>query len=290
MEEDTDVITQIDMILSRYDEIDGEGLGPWSEVSEVMEQEREAEKYLKGINKSNLQKKLAQAMSATDDPWRYVEYFVGKYHKEWVIQPTKFLNKIIESSVVIKSITKIVPKISKNIQEVENPSKILEFLITLNLKIREYDEIKNIVKRMMDSEEEVDTFLVSHSLRLNKVEENAISKIEKFTGRIPFLEGASEASVKKDIIYGLGAINHIKWGYSMENGKIISLGINFKEIPILPDCLGELTNLRLLSLSGLGLNSIPESIGNLIKLEGLYLDSNNLEKIPESIGNCTDYP
>ncbi|MCE7734212.1 MAG: tetratricopeptide repeat protein [Candidatus Heimdallarchaeota archaeon] len=288
MDDGTEIITQIEMIISRYHEIDGEGLGPWSEVSEVMEQEREAERYIAKIKNSKLQQKLSKAINDSVDPWEYIEYIVRSYYKGRDIQPNKFFNSIIECDVVIESITQIIPKISDRIPHAEDPAKMLKFLITVNSKNRESKEIKHIVKKMMERKNDVDSFLISHSLRLSKVEANVISKIEEITGRIPLLDEISKASVKKDTIYSLGAINHIEWGYSLENGKIVSLGLNHKEVHTLPDCLVELTNLRLLSLNGLGLNSIPESIGNLTKLEGLYLDSNNIEFLPESLGNCTE--
>ena len=57
----------------------------------------------------------------------------------------------------------------------------------------------------------------------------------------------------------------------------------------IPECIGDLTALKYLSLEGNKLNgNIPESIGKLTSLEKLSLMSNELNgNIPESIGNLT---
>ena len=53
----------------------------------------------------------------------------------------------------------------------------------------------------------------------------------------------------------------------------------------LPELIGQLTSLKLLSLEYNQLTSLPESIGRLENLEWLSLNNNQLTFLPESIGN-----
>lgn len=49
--------------------------------------------------------------------------------------------------------------------------------------------------------------------------------------------------------------------------------------------IGDLSQLRYLSLNGNQLKKLPESIGNLTNLTHLSLDGNLLKKLPDSIRN-----
>jgi len=53
----------------------------------------------------------------------------------------------------------------------------------------------------------------------------------------------------------------------------------------LPNCFGDLTNLKHLKLNWNNIETLPESIGNLKNLEYLYLYRNNLTQLPDSIGD-----
>ena len=64
-----------------------------------------------------------------------------------------------------------------------------------------------------------------------------------------------------------------------------SLNLSHREITVLPDSIGNLTNLTELILNSNQIKRIPESIGNLSGLTSLNLDTNQLEYIPESIVN-----
>jgi Leucine-rich repeat (LRR) protein len=57
---------------------------------------------------------------------------------------------------------------------------------------------------------------------------------------------------------------------------------------VLPENIGDLTNLTSLDIGYCDVERIPESIGNLRNLEFLYLNDNNLTSLPESIGNLTN--
>jgi hypothetical protein len=54
----------------------------------------------------------------------------------------------------------------------------------------------------------------------------------------------------------------------------------------LPECIGDLTHLRVLRLVGNELIRLPASIGRLTQLEGIYLFNNRLTTLPESICHC----
>ena len=59
------------------------------------------------------------------------------------------------------------------------------------------------------------------------------------------------------------------------------------ELRELPESIGRLTQLRVLSLFDDRLTALPESIGELTELQKLYLDGNRLTVLPESIGRLT---
>lgn len=56
------------------------------------------------------------------------------------------------------------------------------------------------------------------------------------------------------------------------------------QLKSLPDCIGQLSHLRMLNLCANGLESIPESIGKLRNLQYLNLDSNHLRSLPQNFG------
>jgi leucine-rich repeat protein SHOC2 len=60
------------------------------------------------------------------------------------------------------------------------------------------------------------------------------------------------------------------------------------KLRILPQSIGELTDLTQLDLSYNYIEILPDSIGNLSKLTNFNLKSNRLTKLPESIGNLTN--
>lgn len=75
-------------------------------------------------------------------------------------------------------------------------------------------------------------------------------------------------------------------GYRSEEKNVIELNLNFKELKVLPESIGQLGNsLITLFLHKNQLSNIPESIGNLTALQHLALDENKLKMLPESIGN-----
>ena len=280
-------ISKIEFIKTRYDEIANKDLGPWSEVSEVTGAEREADAFIKKIDKSILQQDLADGIRNSEDPWTYIEFIINEYHEDWVIQPSAFFKSIIESSKVKKALLVGIPRIISNIQELEQPQKALATLINVNSKIREIEGIIDMVRMWMDLEEEINPYVISHSLILNKVEAKVISVIEKSVGRIPHLSKPFDTHVDKSIVYSLGYHSSDTWGYGTEDGKIVRLGLTKAQISSIPNCLCDLTGIRILFLNNIGLTSLPTNLGHLTELEGLYLDSNKLKSLPVSITNCS---
>jgi Leucine-rich repeat (LRR) protein len=59
------------------------------------------------------------------------------------------------------------------------------------------------------------------------------------------------------------------------------------ELSTLPEAIGRLTQLRVLSLSDNQLSTLPEAIGRLSQLQELSLGSNQLSKFPEAIGQLS---
>jgi hypothetical protein len=57
---------------------------------------------------------------------------------------------------------------------------------------------------------------------------------------------------------------------------------------VLPENIGDLTNLISLDIGYCQAERIPESIGNLRNLKFLYINDSDLTKLPESIGNLTN--
>jgi Leucine-rich repeat (LRR) protein/GTPase SAR1 family protein len=66
--------------------------------------------------------------------------------------------------------------------------------------------------------------------------------------------------------------------------KLVLRGISLTRFP---DCLCELTNLRILDLSENQLTTIPETVGQLRDLRELFLYGNQLTALPESLGQLT---
>jgi hypothetical protein len=67
-----------------------------------------------------------------------------------------------------------------------------------------------------------------------------------------------------------------------------SLHLPYMSLTELPDCIGNLTELKWLDLECNRLTSLPESIGNLKNMIGLSLSGNELISLPEWIGNMTE--
>ncbi len=67
-----------------------------------------------------------------------------------------------------------------------------------------------------------------------------------------------------------------------------SLYLISNQLKELPECIGQLTNLRSLNLSGNQLKELPEFIGQLTNLRSLDLSCNQLKELPEFIGQLTN--
>lgn len=72
----------------------------------------------------------------------------------------------------------------------------------------------------------------------------------------------------------------VEWVREIEELDLCGEGLS-----LVPDFIGDLTNLKKLDLSYNQLTEIPESIGNLTNLTELYLNDNNLSSLPDSLSN-----
>ncbi len=135
-----------------------------------------------------------------------------------------------------------------------------------------------------------------HGVPLKMLDYEFICNLEKFTK-----EPIPVKSDLKDEFYGM----------VIDDGHVIILKLNFRNLSELPNSLGNLSlleelhgyrnnletipesignlkSLQFLDLRGNNLINLPESIGELESLEILKLDENNLNSLPESLGNLED--
>ena len=76
-----------------------------------------------------------------------------------------------------------------------------------------------------------------------------------------------------------------KFGFITENNRIIHLVLFNQKLTCIPENIGSLRALRVLSLDVNLLESLPESIGSLQALETLHLCRNSLTSLPESFSS-----
>ncbi len=69
-------------------------------------------------------------------------------------------------------------------------------------------------------------------------------------------------------------VNVSHFGYICDNNHIVGLNLVMKELDLLPDSIGNLSNLKFLTLKWNKLESLPETFGNLKELEEFNLDGN----------------
>lgn len=129
---------------------------------------------------------------------------------------------------------------------------------------------------------------------VEEINEAAVKKNTKTAARTP--ESYREALVA---IFLANPGNTLGWDLTTpistwqgvevnENGRVTQLDLGFRNISVLPETTGSLTELVYLRPRGNNLAALPESIGNLIQLRYLYCANNNLISLPESIGNLTN--
>jgi Leucine-rich repeat (LRR) protein len=70
--------------------------------------------------------------------------------------------------------------------------------------------------------------------------------------------------------------------------NLTELYVRKNQLTTLPDSIGNLTNLQVLGVENNQLTTLPDWIGNLTHLEYLYVDNNQLTTLPDSIGNLTN--
>ncbi|MFX1445923.1 MAG: hypothetical protein ACFFHV_21110 [Promethearchaeota archaeon] len=132
--------------------------------------------------------------------------------------------------------------------------------------------------------------LKANGVRINKTKNK--QKIIKFReANIPQFETnvleEIETLTKKEFT----KFDKIEWktkmGFSVENQRVIGIGLYECGLSTLPESIGKLSSLKGLYLEKNQLLTLPESIGKLSSLKRLYLDRNQLSTLPESIENLT---
>ena len=67
-----------------------------------------------------------------------------------------------------------------------------------------------------------------------------------------------------------------------------SLDLDSNNFSTLPECVGQLVNLKTLYIGSNNFSTLPESFGQLVNLELLHLGSNNFSTLPECVGQLVN--
>ena len=78
-------------------------------------------------------------------------------------------------------------------------------------------------------------------------------------------------------------ITETTYGFQVENGLIVGLGLYNKHMKHLPDAVGTLDNLRTLNLRGCGLTDLPDALAQLSNLTSLDLRDNSFATFSNEI-------
>jgi len=110
-----------------------------------------------------------------------------------------------------------------------------------------------------------------------------LKDLEKLIGKkIPQVEKLTVDRNPQNNQYGLDKYGHT-FGVTIEGNQIIGLALHDCGLKKIPDSIGNLTSLRVISLRNNKLDALPNSFKNLESLEMLSLWRNNLTTIPEPI-------
>ena len=169
----------------------------------------------------------------------------------------------------------------KNNYRLETLPKNIEKLVNLEeAEISSYklkDQLKRIGKMAEPKEKQIEYSLEFikekyQGVEITAEEVRALEELEKMLGEI------------------IPAVDKLEWdtfGFLVENGKVVEIGLIERGIRKLPENFSNLVNLKLLDLNSNKLEELPEDIGKLIQLKELYVMRNQLTKIPESFTELT---
>jgi flagellar motor component MotA len=182
-------------------------------------------------------------------------------------------------------------------------SMLRESLYTLSYKIEEERQnILNVTVRLAESgeimfpavdrfqhkEDELNFFRKHIEQELKSGAQLSLSLCGSVSSEIvqsvrAFLEGKKAAlrNIRK-LDIGNGLIEAAEVFSSL--GTLEELYI-FYEIEKLPDWIGKLSSLKILSLNRTNITKLPESISNLVNLTALNVGGTRITELPESIGN-----
>jgi len=125
----------------------------------------------------------------------------------------------------------------------------------------------------------IQNILAQYGVQMQTLQETQDDRMQQYTQQV------SEQPVN---------IGH--FGYICENKHIVGLNLVMKELDLLPDSIGNLSNLKFLTLKWNKLESLPETFGNLKELEEFDLDGdwstndnkplyNEVSELPSSFCN-----
>lgn len=102
----------------------------------------------------------------------------------------------------------------------------------------------------------------------------------KHTGDVAVVKELFTLNGHKNI--DLFDMKYTDWNQNGRLSRLILIGIEIKR---LPESIGKLSSLRVLSLTNNNLDILPQSFCNLKNLEKLYIDSNPIIHLPSRIGD-----
>ena len=95
--------------------------------------------------------------------------------------------------------------------------------------------------------------------------------------KLSSLETLSLIGIDTEILPEIGELKNLK-----------HLTLNHNNITVIPTVIGNLINLEILNLTDNQIREIPKEIGKLINLKQLYLGKNQISEIPKEIGNLVN--
>ena len=119
----------------------------------------------------------------------------------------------------------------------------------------------------------------------------------EFFGTFPTIYHCGDLQVLMDIIDVNESLEEVDsteellnlmFHYWNEDGRLRKLNFGWSGLTIIPESIGNLSDLTELYLNANQLTSIPTSIGDLSNLRELYLHDNQIATLPESIGNLSN--
>lgn len=247
------------------------------------------DQIVKSINSFNFRKDLNLMLQEgiMEDPLAFMELFYEKYFKNPPINDKYFLIEVLSALkrtfYIIKEYNKKDEIYAGDFYRVEGLYQYLHDHIWIYLKY----QISKSKWEIQEKEISNDEMLEYNGIHLYRDECIAMIELERIIGeKIPLFE---EEEDDKDLYFyeeGCFYFHDIcRFGYVESDGHVIKLGISKKWMEYVPESIGYLKELIVLSLSEIKLKFLPKTIGKLENLKLLEICQNDLKELPEEIGN-----